>query len=245
MNIFDRATEIQVRLQAASEADSSDELLSRSRTVRMELNEAAAFFEAVNSFRSALDTQDVPNININGVSSALGRFRGALSRFGSAAVQQQTATTLLETIKTETTRLDRWVKSIWKSRFDDVQSLLDREETGDLIGSNDHRKKARGSASRLRRARNTDPVRAPEELEKNLGATGFDACLKKIEVLGDGLRSAIEKMDQERAALTPEVQRILEKAGTVDGIPLSEITSEVLGSLEVAGVLDDLVVRRS
>ena len=245
MNIFDRATEIQVQLKAASEADSSDELLSRSRTVRMELNEAAAYLEAVNSFRSALDIQDVPNIDIKGLRQSLGRFRGALSRSGPKAVQQQAAATLLETIKTETTRLDRWVKSIWKSRFDDLQSLLDRVESGDLIGSTDHRKKAFGSASRLRRARNMDPVRASRELEQILDATGFDACLKKIEVLGDGLRSAIVQIDQERGALTPEVQRILEQAGSTDGIPLSEITSEVLGSLEAAGVLDDLVVRRS
>ncbi len=244
MNIFDRASEIQVQLKAATEADSSDELLSRGRRVRAELDDAAAYFEAVQSFRSALVAPNVPNIEIKKFRQALGRFRGALSRSGPAAVQQQAATTLLESIKTETTRLERWVKSIWKSRFDDFQSLLDRVELGDLIGSTDHRAMAFRCASRLRRARNTDPVRASRELEQILDVTGFDACLKKIDVLGDELRIAIESIDQGHADLAPEVRTVLDRAGSGDGLPLAEITSEVLKALESAGVLDGLVVRR-
>lgn len=245
MSIFDRATDIQVQLKVALEAASSDELLSRGRTVRTELDAAAAYLEAVQSFRSALGVKDVPNIDVKRLRQAMGRFRGALSRSGPRAVQQQAADTLLKEVKNETTRLERWVKSIWKSRFDDLQSLLDRVESGDLTGSSDHRKKAFRCASQLRQARNTDPVHATEELEQILDSIGLDACLDKIDVLGSELCGAIESIDQEHADLAPEVRTVLDKAGSGDGLPLAEITSDVLEALESAGVLDGLVVRRS
>ena len=245
MSIFDRATDIQVQLKAALEADSSDELLSRGRTVRTELDAAAAYLEAVQSFRSALGVQDAPNIDVKELRQAMGRFRSALSRSGPAAVQQQTAATLLKEVKNETTRLERWVKSIWKSRFDDLQSLLDRVESGDLGGTHDHNRRAFDCASQLRRARSADPVHATKELEQILNSTGFDACLEKIDVLGIELGRAIEAIEQEHATLTPEVQTVLEKAGSGQGLPLAEITSDVLEALESAGVLEGLVVRRS
>ena len=245
MNIFDRATEIQVQLKAATEADSSDELLSRSRRVRMDLDDAATYFEAVNSFRSALDVQDAPNIDIKGFRQSLGRFRGALSRSGPAAVQQQTAATLLKAVETERTRLDRWAKLIWKSRFGHLQSLLDRVESGGLLGSTEHWRKARRCASQLRSARNTDPIHAIKELERILDATGLDACLEKISILGDELSSAIESIDQEHSDLTSEVRTVLDRAASSDGFPLDEITSEILEALKSAGVLRGLVVRRA
>ena len=62
--------------------------------------------------------------------------------------------------------------------------------------------------------------------------------------MGDELRIAIEAIEQEHATLTPEVQKILERAGSGEGFPLAEITSDVLEALESAGVLDGLVVRR-
>ncbi|MYB09779.1 MAG: hypothetical protein F4Y28_07345 [Acidimicrobiia bacterium] len=244
MNIYDRATNLQVQLKAAIEAASSDELLTRGRNVRDELNGAVAYFEAVQSYKAALGIQDVPKFGGKGIRQPLGRFRGALSRYGPAAVQQQTAATLLESIKTEKTHLERWVKSIWKSRFDEFRSLLEKVESSNLAGSPDQRKVALSCASRLRRAQNTDPIRSTQELGQILDSTEFEACLEQIDVLGDELRRAIMAIEQEHATLTPEVQAVLERAGSGEGLPLAEITSDVLEALESAGVLDGLVVRR-
>lgn len=243
MNLFDRATAVHAQLSAATEADTSDALLSRGQLVRRELDDAAAYFEAAESFRSALDIQDVANIDVKGLRQAMGRFRGAL-RSRPAAVQQQTADTLLSVVRKETNRLDRWVKSIWKSRFDDFRSLLDRVESRDLAGSSDHRRMAYTCASRLQRAQTTDPIRAIQELGIILDSTGLDACIEQIDALGGELRKAIESLDQERANLTPEVRTVLERADTEDGLPLAEVTLEVIEALESAGVLDGLVVRR-
>ena len=243
MNIFDRATDLHVLLSAAIEADTSDTLLSRGRLVRRELEEAAAYFEASDSFRSTLESQEMANIDVKGLRQAMGRFRGAL-RSRPAALQQQTADTLLTVVKKETTRLDRWVRSVWKSRFEDFRSLLEKVESRDLTGSNSHWKVAFSCASRLRRAQNTHPIHEAEELERLLDSRGLVAWLEQIDALGDELRIAIEAIEQEHATLTPEVQKILERAGSGEGFPLAEITSDVLEALESAGVLDGLVVRR-
>ena len=160
-------------------------------------------------------------------------------------MQQQTAATLLKAVETERTRLDRWAKLIWKSRFDHLQSLLDRVESGGLLGSTEHWRKARRCASQLRSARNTDPIHAIKELERILDATGLDACLEKINILGDELSSAIKSIDQEHSDLTSEVRTVLDRAGSSDGLPLDEITSEILEALKSAGVLHGLVVRRA
>lgn len=243
MNLFDRATDIHAQLSAATEADTSDALLSRGQLVRRELEDAAAYFEEAESFRSTLKVQEAANIDIKGLRQAIGRFRGAL-RSRPTAVQQQTADTLLNAVKNERNRLERWVKSVWKSRFDNFRSLLERVESRDLAGSNDHRRTAFSCASKLRRAQNADPIHATQDLEEILESTGLEACIEKIDALGSELRMAVESLDQEHAKLTPEVRMVLERAGSGEGIPLAEITTEIREALQSAGVLDGLVVRR-
>lgn len=244
MNIYDRATDIHVQLKAAREADSSDAHLLRGRAVRTELDDAAAFAEAVNLFQQAASVKRVPDIDVQRFGQAVKRFRSALSKSGPAAVQQQSATTLLKLANSETSRLRRWVKSIWKSRFEEFQNDLDRAPSGNLSGSNDHRKTAFRCASLLRNAQNTDPIDETTELEQLLDSQGIDACLEQIGVLGNELRRAIKAIEQEHASLTSEVQAVLKKAGSDKGLPLAEITSDDLEALESAGVLDSLVVRR-
>jgi hypothetical protein len=58
------------------------------------------------------------------------------------------------------------------------------------------------------------------------------------------MRAALEALDAERAALTPEVRDALQRAAAEGGLPLSEVTDELLAALRSAGVDDSLVVRR-
>ena len=96
MTLFTRATELQVLLEAANAADASDELLSRGRVIRDDLLEAAEHLENVRAYRSVIGREDVQPLEAKVIRQAVGGFRGALSRSGPKALQQQAAATLLK-----------------------------------------------------------------------------------------------------------------------------------------------------
>ena len=54
MTLFESATELQVRLEAANTAHAGDERLSRGRTVRDNIALAAEYFEAVQAYRVSI-----------------------------------------------------------------------------------------------------------------------------------------------------------------------------------------------
>ena len=245
MTLFETATELHVRLEAASAADAGDELLSRGRTVRDDVRTAAEHLEAVQTYRAAMGRTDAPSIDAKDVRQAVGRFRGALSKSGPKALQQQSAATLLEVLVAQTRRADRWVSSAWKENFIAAEELGSRSQSGVLHGSPADRTKARSRGLTLEAARKMDPVKDRATLEKLLKVHGLDSCLARVGELIGELREAIAAIDQEQSAMPTAVRAVLVRAASGDGLPLGEVTAELLMALQSAGVLDDLVVRRS
>ena len=92
---------------------------------------------------------------------------------------------------------------------------------------------------------NTDPVRERAKLEDILRAQSLANCLERITELIDELQAAVDTIDREQAAMTPEVQELLGRAASDAGVPLADVTEELVAALKEAGVLDDLVVRRA
>ena len=155
MTLFTRATELQVLLEAANAADASDELLSRGRVIRDDLLEAAEHLENVRAYRSVIGREDVQPLEAKVIRQAVGGFRGALSRSGPKALQQQAAATLLKVLVEQTKRTDRWVIASWQENFVPAQGLLSRTEAGGLHGSPAHRAMATSRASIISAARST------------------------------------------------------------------------------------------
>ena len=244
MTLFETATELQLRLESATAADTGDQLLSRGRTVRADIASAAEHFEAVQSYRITIGRTDRPPLAAKEIRQAIGRFRGTLSNSGPKAVQQRSAVTLLKVLDTQIKRVDRWVKSTWQENFAASQELLERADSGDLHGSPVNRIRALNRARRVMVLRNTDPVRERAALQELLKVKGLKACLEKANELIDDLRDAIAAIDREQAAMTPQVRAVLQRAASGDGLPLGEVTPELLVALQSGGVLDDLVVRR-
>lgn len=244
MTLIDTATDLLIRLEAASAEDSGDELLSRGRKVREGIASVSEHLEEVLAYRASIDRTDAPPFDAKAVRQAVGRFRGALSHSGPRAFQQQSAATLESVLATQTTRVDRWVASTWRENFDDSQSLQERANAGDLYGSPALKTKARTRAATLAVLRTKDPVRDRDELENLLEVQGLEEILKRVDEIVEDLRSAIDAIDSEHAAMTPQVQSALESAASEDGLPLVDVTPELMDALQKAGVLDDLVVRR-
>ena len=244
MTLVESATELQLRLEAASEADAGDELLARGRTVRDEITSAAEYLEAVQSYRVAIDATDSPPLDAKKVRSAIGRFRGALSSSGPKAFQQQSTVTLLAELATQSKRVDHWIKSTWREHLAAAHGLLNRAQADGLHGSAAARRKVRIRASTIESVLSLNPVSDRAALEARLKAEDLEACLEQINSLVGELETAIAAIDQEQSEMTPEVQRTLRSAASAEGLPLGEVTPELLAALQSAGVLDDLVVRR-
>ena len=244
MTLFEAATELRIRLRSASEADAQDELMSRGRTVRGDIVSAAEHLEAVQSYRVTIGRTDAPMLDTRAIRQAIGRFRGALSRSGPKALQQQSAATLRDVLTTQSKRVDRWVKSTWRENFAATEELLARVASGELPGSVSARAKAQNRASRIEYVLSLNPVEDRQTLETYLNAEGLNACIARVNQLIEELRDAIVAMDLEQTAMPPEVRAAIQRATSDDGLPLSEVTPELMTALRSAGVLDDLVVRR-
>ena len=242
MTLFKSATELQIRLKAVQTADAEDQLLSRGLTVRTDLVSAAEYFEAAQSYRAVTGRTDVP-LNATAIRRAIGNFRGALTNSGPKAFQQQSAVTLRNVLTAQTKRVERWVNSTWRANFAEDEDLLRRAESGDLYGSPAEQAEARGRASTIRAIQKLDPVREREVIEKRLNAKGLDACLSNAKQLIDNLGAVIAVIEKKREAMTPQVQEVLRRAASSDGLPLRQVI-HLLVELESSGMLDSLVVRR-
>jgi hypothetical protein len=244
VSLYDRSVDLQLKLEAAQSADTGLELLARGSRLVESLDRASEYFSGAATFRSTANIVDRPGIDLKAVSQAVGAFRAGLSRHGSAAFQHQPATTLSDVARTQRERTTRWVTARWRDRFAEYQPLLDRVETEHLVGSTHHIVIARTRASKLRTVRAMDPVAEASELQASLGGADVGAWLLAVTTLANEMRTALEALDAERAALTPEVRDALQRAASHDGLPLSEVTDELLAALRSAGVDDSLVVRR-
>lgn len=244
MTLLQAATDLQVRLEAASIADAGDELLARGRTVREAIASAAKHFEAVQSYRVAIDCTSNPQLDARAIRQAIGNFRGSFRRSGPKAVQQQSADKLQNVVDAQTKGVDRWVNATWRENFSVAKDLLKRAEAGDLHGSATARSRVRKLLSTIEAVLNMNPVRDRAALEARLNAEGVDSCLERVNELIGALEAAIAAIDQEQAAMTTAVRSALGRATSDEGLPLGEVTPELLAALQAAGVLDDLVVRQ-
>lgn len=244
MTLFDTATELQLRLDAAGTADEEDALLSRGRTVRDAIMDTTEHLEAAQSYRVTIGPTSAPPLKTKEIRQATGNFRGALSRSGTNAFQQRSAATLEGVLAAQAGRVDRWITSTWRENFAYARALLERVNAGDLHGSILARTKAKNRASQIEQVLNLNPVKDRSALEARLKEQGLNACIARVNQLIEELRQAIVAIDLEQSAMTPEVRAAIHRATSDDGLPLSEVTPELMAALRSAGVLDDLVVRR-
>jgi hypothetical protein len=244
MSLYDRCVDLQLRLEAAQSADTSLELLTRGDRLVEGLDRASEYFDGVAAFRSKLGISSSPALDSRAMTQAVAAFRAGLSRHSSSAFQHQPATSLVELANVQRDRTARWVGAQWKGLFAAYEPLLERVETGRLVGSRSHCMVAQARAAKLRAARGMDPVRDAAELPSMLSGVDITAWIASIESVGDELRQALEALDDERQALTPAVRGALESAASDGGLPLSELNADLLAALRAAGVVEHLVVRR-
>jgi hypothetical protein len=242
MSLYDRAVDLQVKLEAAQAADASIELLTKGARLVDSLERASTYFAHATAFRVKAHLNERPSVDLKTVTQAVGGFRAGLSRHGSAAFQHQPATTLAEVAKAQRERTARWVAAQWHELFAPYDPLLERVRTERLVGNATHVVVAQARASKLRAAKSLDPVANATELRTGLGGDDVEAWLIGIGKLAADLGDALSALDAEQAAFTPEVREALRRAAD-EGFPLSDLSDELLTALRNAGVDGHLLVR--
>jgi hypothetical protein len=244
MTIYDRAVDLQLKLEAAQSADTSVELLAKGQRLVDSLDIASNYFAGVAAFRAKTGFSGQPGVDGKAVSNAVSGFRAGLSRHGSAAFQHQPATTLTDVARAQRERVSRWVAARWKDLLSPHDHLVERGGSESLVGNRTHVVVAQARASKLRAVRTMDPVADGDALRAALGGDDVEAWLVNVGVLAAELRGALDALDTEHAALTPAVREALERAASADGLPLAEVSDELLEALRLAGAEGQLVVRR-
>jgi hypothetical protein len=243
MSLYDQAVDLQLKLEAAQSADTSLALLARGARLVESLDRASKYFASAAAFRSKAQIGDRPSLDLKAVSQAVAAFRAGLSRHGSAAFQHQPATNLADVAKAQRERVVRWVTARWKDFFAEYEPLIERILTEHPVGNTTHIAIARARASKLRAVRGMDPIANAADLQTALGGGDVDAWLHAITELGVEMRGMLAALDTERAAFTPEVREALQRAAAEGGLPLSELSDELLAALRNTGVDEHLVVR--
>lgn len=245
MSLYDQTVELQLKLEAAQSADSSLDLVATADRFVDTMDDASDYLSGTAQFRSRLSITDFPAIDAKAVSVAISAFRAGLSRYGLRAVQQQPAAKLAAVAKDQRARSSRWATARWRHVFEVYQPLLEEAQPGRLYGSSTHRYAAEGRARTMTLLQRQDPVTDEVKVIAELCQGDASASwLERLEKLGHELARALQALKDERAVLTPEVQKALESASSEGGLSLADVSPALLEALRTAGVDDDLVVRR-
>jgi hypothetical protein len=245
MSLYDQSVELQLKLEATQSADSSLDLVATADRFVDAMDAATDYLSGTARFRARLSITELPPIDAKATSAAISAFRAGLSRYGLKAVQQQPATKLTSVAKDQTVRSTRWAAARWQGVFEVYQSLLEEAQCGRLLGGSTHRFAAEGRAAKMTHLQRQDPVAHEVTVITELCQGDASASwLERLRQLGDELARALQAVKDERAALTPEVQKALESASSEDGLSLADVSPTLLEGLRAAGVDDDLVVRR-
>jgi hypothetical protein len=245
MTLYDQCVDLQVKLDAAQTADASVAVVAKARQLVQVLNEASTYLAGIEAFKSRMNIQERPPLDAAAVMEAVRAFRGGLSSHGANAFQHQPAAKLDRVTKEQQARATRWATSRWRELFDPYQPLIERADPDQMVGNSIHRVTAQARAATLTMVKGLDPITKADELKARLGGDdGTAAWLDTIDSIAAQLQQALQAIDAERAALSPEVQQILQMASSEEGFALSDLTTSLLDGLRLAGIDTDLVVRR-
>lgn len=245
MSLYDKAIELQLQLETAQSADSSVELVSRADNFVDAITTATDYLNAITRLKTRMSIDDSPSIDAKAAAAAISAFRAGLAKYGVKAIQQKPAAKLMEVARDQRVQAARWAGARWRAAFDDYEDSVDKARPGRLVGGSTHRISAERQAIKLDMLRRQDPILNEDKVIAALDTGGGDVSwLDRLDELHVGLNSALQALEAERAALTPEVREALETASSEGGLSLAEVTTQLLDALHAAGVDEDLVVRR-
>lgn len=242
MNLYDRAVDLTTRLSAAGDNDAGEQLVVRGTVLADALDEVSAYLEEAQKVALSLLPQGRLPLDPMAMSQAVKAFRRGLAAHQAAAFQHQSATKLLDFAKAQRQKSERSIREAWLALFSPADPFLLRVQDGLLVGGVSQRASIQTKAQKLSTAKALNPVNDQETIRKHLGGDGVEAWKRSISQLVDDLARALRELEDEQDALSPAVREALRRVKD-DGLPLSELTDDLLGELRRGGFDKTLMVR--
>lgn len=242
--LYDRAVSLAARLEAAAAADANESLLVQGQVLVTVLQEAATELRTAEALRHVLAIESRPSLDLKLVTSTAGAFRAGLARHGASAFQHLPATSLKDAAKAQRTAVQRWASRAWRDWFDRQAPNLAQATPDRLQGRPELRRRAQDLQQRLSRMRDLNPLTEPDKLHREAHSSAPEEWLSRVADLDAQLGRALEALDVARDEQSPEVREALARATSDAGLPFSALTDELLAALRLAGVGEQLIVRR-
>jgi hypothetical protein len=244
MNLHDRSLSLRVKLDEAAAGSVDHELLERGRRVISLLDESTATLQRTGELREAFELGPVP-VDAKAVGQAARQLRTGLSKYQAGALQHQATTKFEAAVKLEARRCLDWSKAKWKGRFERWQAVIDRGAAGGFFGDDAGRRRVLSLVLKLNALAVLHPITDRDDIDARLDGVGMAGWTAAVDGLGASLTAEIAALEQQQVAFDPEVRTVLELAAAEDGMPLADLTPELVDRLRTAGVIGDLVVRRA
>lgn len=243
MNLYDRAVTLGVKLDAAASADSNDAVLAQGQLLVTDLDLASARMESAATMRDDLAATAGPSLNAKETNQAIGAFRAGLSRHGAAAFQHAPAVTLRDLARQQSTTVEKWTLANWRRQVAERTPYAALATPDKLQGNPTHRQRVDIRLRKLATIRDLNPLLDRDRLRVELQGDTPAEWLQAAAALDREISDALNLLEETRAKQSPRVRAAMSKAGSVYGLPLDEVTHELLDELRAAGVDDQLVVR--
>jgi hypothetical protein len=242
MTLHQRSVQALASLAADEQEGASEDLLKRGELIASQLKTAQTTLQRGEHFANALGA-DGPRADTKNVRKAIADLESGLSRFGVKAFQHKSTTAAIDAAKELEKSVQRWVASVWQAHFKDLDIVASAATAKDLQGPTAAVMRIQTAGRRLSSAITLDPMKESERLRALLGSDDAVEVIRQIRELASGLEVLIRKLDAEHEAMPESVRTALAAAHSADGLPLTDITAELLLELRSAGAIDRLVVR--
>lgn len=241
MNLYDRSLALGVTLAEATAGSVDHDLLERGRRVVSLLDAATRTLQQTRELQQAFEFGPAP-VDEKALSQAARQLRTGLTKHKAAALQHQPTTKFEDVVRLQVKKANDWARARWKDQFEQWQAVIVRAEADSFFGDDRTRRQVRLQAARLKVLATQHPVADRDAIDAQLGGVGMAGWTDAVTEIGTSLTDTLAALDQHQEAFDPEVRKLLARAAG-EGVPLVEMTPELLERLRTAGVIGDLAVR--
>lgn len=244
MNLYERSAGLRVALDTASKASGDHELVERGQRVIDLLNASVTTLSDLRDLSRVLQFGPA-NLEAKTLSQSARQLRTGFARYQAEALQHASTTNFEKAVRDIVKLATRWAEARWRELFDRWVDPIDRAIDATLVGDAERRHQAKRKAQKMKALSTCNPVTERDQIDEFLAGVEMAAWCAAIETMGGELTSVLQQLEESHRALGLAVREALDRAATIEGLPLDEVSPELLVQLRDAGVLDSLVVRRS
>lgn len=241
MTLGERAARIITAVSAEESATSSQALIDRGQLVSAQLRSTGRLAREATELRETFEFER-PRIDPKPLVKKLKALERRLAEKSVHAVDRQDASNAEEEARSFSKRLASWAGSEWERHHAPATKAVKAVDELDPQGRPETLRQIRLAQQRLVGILKHNPLSQRAGLFASLDVENVvdasEAILERARLLDD----LVAELRSQAEELSPTVKGALKKAASEDGLPLSDVSPELLAELTAAGLADTLTV---